>query len=45
MYGEKLLANTVLVDMLMKEIGITTVVLVPQEMPAGYIVVKLGLAK
>jgi hypothetical protein len=41
LYGEKLLANTVLLDVLIKEIGLTTVVLVPQEMPVGYILAKI----
>jgi hypothetical protein len=36
-YGEKVLANAVLLDMLVKELGLTSIVLVPQEMPAGYI--------
>jgi hypothetical protein len=36
-YGEKALANAVLIDTLVKELGLTTIVLVPQEMPAGYI--------
>ena len=40
-YGEKVLANTVLLDTLVKELGLTTVVLVPQEMPAGYILAKI----
>jgi hypothetical protein len=42
LYGEKALANTVLVDTLIKELGLTTVVLVPQEMPAGYILAKVA---
>ena len=41
LYGEKVLANTVLLDTLVKELGLTTVVLVPQEMPAGYILAKI----
>ena len=40
LYGEKALANTVLLDVLIKQLGIDTVVLVPQEMPAGYILAK-----
>ena len=42
LYGEKALANTVLVDTLIKQLGITSVVLVPQEMPAGYILAKIA---
>jgi hypothetical protein len=41
LYGEKALANAVLLDVLIKELGLTTVVLVPQEMPAGYILAKI----
>ena len=41
LYGEKVLANTVLLDTLIKELGLTTIVLVPQEMPAGYILAKI----
>ena len=41
LYGEKALANAVLLDTLVKELGLTTVVLVPQEMPAGYILAKV----
>ena len=37
-YGYKMLAWPALVDLLVKELGITTVVLVPQEMPEGMIV-------
>lgn len=40
-YGEKSLANAVLLDMLTTELGLTTIVLVPQEMPAGYILAKV----
>jgi hypothetical protein len=40
-YGEKVLANAVLFDTLVKELGLTTIVLVPQEMPAGYILAKI----
>lgn len=42
LYGEKALANTVLVDTLIRQLGITTVVLVPQEMPAGFILAKIA---
>jgi hypothetical protein len=42
LYGEKSLANAVLLDTLVKGLGITTVVLVPQEMPAGYILAKVA---
>jgi hypothetical protein len=42
LYGEKALANTVLVDTLVKQLGLTTIVLVPQEMPAGYILAKVA---
>jgi hypothetical protein len=41
LYGEKTLANAVLLDLLARELGVETVVLVPQEMPAGYILFKL----
>lgn len=41
LYGEKLLANTVLLDTLRTELGLTTHVLVPQEMPVGYILAKI----
>jgi hypothetical protein len=41
LYGEKALSNTVLLDMLVKELGLTTIVLVPQEMPAGFILGNL----
>ena len=40
-YGEKALANAVLLDLLVRELGLTTIVLVPQEMPAGYILAKI----
>jgi hypothetical protein len=40
-YGEKVLANAVLFDLLAKELGITQFVMVPQEMPMGYIIAKL----
>ena len=39
-YGEKALANAVLLNLLVTELGLTTIVLVPQEMPAGYILAK-----
>ena len=42
LYGEKALANTVLVDVLVKQLGLTSIALVPQEMPAGYILSKLA---
>ncbi len=42
-YGGKALANAVLLDTLVKELGLTTIVLVPQEMPAGYILAKAAL--
>jgi hypothetical protein len=42
LYGEKSLANAVLLDTLIKELALTTVVLVPQEMPAGYILAKVA---
>jgi hypothetical protein len=41
LYGEKALANAVLVDVLVTELGITSVLLVPQEMPTGYVLGKL----
>jgi len=41
LYGEKVLANAVLLDTLIKQLGLTTVVLVPQEMPAGYILANV----
>jgi hypothetical protein len=41
LYGEKLLANTVLLDTLRTELGLTASVLVPQEMPVGYILAKI----
>lgn len=41
-YGEKALANTVLADTLIEQLGLTAVVLVPQEMPAGYILSKIA---
>jgi hypothetical protein len=42
LYGERVLANAGLVEMLTQELGLTTVVLVPQEMPSGYILAKLA---
>lgn len=41
-YGEKALANAVLLDVVSQELGVKTIVLVPQEMPAGYILFKLA---
>ncbi len=41
LYGEKALVNTVLLDTLVEQLGITTVILVPQEMPAGFIVARI----
>jgi hypothetical protein len=41
LYGEKALANAVLVDLLVTELGLTSVLLVPQEMPTGYVLGKL----
>jgi hypothetical protein len=43
LYGEKALSNAVLLDVLARELGIQTIVLVPQEMPAGYILFRLAL--
>ena len=40
-YGEKALANTVLLDLLVQKLGLSSISLVPQEMPAGYILAKL----
>jgi hypothetical protein len=42
LYGEKALANAVLLDVLAQELGVKTIVLVPQEMPAGYTLFKLA---
>lgn len=41
LYGEKALANATLVDLLVTELGLTNVLLVPQEMPTGYVLTKL----
>jgi hypothetical protein len=41
LYGDKLLANSALIDLLATELGITTAVLVPQELPAGYLLTKI----
>ena len=41
LYGEKALANAALVDLLVTELGLTSIVLVPQEMPTGYVLGKL----
>ena len=43
LYGAKTLANAVLLDVLARELGVKRVVMVPQEMPAGYILYKLAL--
>jgi hypothetical protein len=43
LYGERALANAVLLDVLAQELGVKTIVLVPQEMPAGYILFKLAI--
>ena len=40
LYGDKVLTNTALIDFLVTELGVTTAVLVPQELPAGYILAK-----
>ncbi len=37
-YGEKVLCNTVLLETLANELGVKSVVLVPAEMPNGYII-------
>jgi hypothetical protein len=42
LYGEKTLANAVLLDTLVEELGLTTIIAVPQEMPAGYILAKVA---
>jgi hypothetical protein len=41
-YGEKALANAVLLDTLIEQLGLTTIVAVPQQMPAGYILAKVA---
>jgi hypothetical protein len=41
LYGQKALANAALVDLLIRELGLASLVLVPQEMTMGYIVAKL----
>jgi hypothetical protein len=43
LYGEKTLANAVLLDVLVRELGVKTIVMVPQEMPTGYILYKLAM--
>jgi len=43
LYGAKTLANAVLLDVLARELGVKRIVMVPQEMPAGYILYKLAL--
>ncbi len=40
-YGEKALANAVLLDVLITELGLDQVILVPQEMPMGFIIAKV----
>jgi hypothetical protein len=42
LYGEKALANAVLMDVLMSELGLDAAVIVPQEMPAGFILAKVS---
>lgn len=42
LYGEKALANAGLIDTLIEQLGITSVVLVPQEMPTGFILAKIS---
>jgi hypothetical protein len=42
LYGEKALAVPALLDLLVRELGLATVVLVPQEMPTGYVLSKLN---
>jgi hypothetical protein len=45
LYGEKALANAVLLDVVAQALGVKTIVLVPQEMPAGYILFKLAMGQ
>jgi hypothetical protein len=42
LYGERSLSNAALLELLVRELGLTKVVLVPQEMPAGYILARLS---
>jgi hypothetical protein len=44
-YGNKLLVFPVLARLLEEELGITTIVLVPQEMADGFLIEKLGAAE
>ncbi|HMA91192.1 MAG TPA: hypothetical protein VKP30_00840, partial [Polyangiaceae bacterium] len=41
LYGESALSNAALLDTLVKELGVTAIVGVPQEMPTGYILAKI----
>jgi hypothetical protein len=44
-YGDKLLTNAALIDFLLSELGINNAVLVPQELPAGFILAKMAVAR
>ena len=41
LYGERTLANAALLDLLIRELSLEKVILVPQEMPSGYILSKI----
>lgn len=41
-YGETTLANAALLETLIRELGLTTIIAVPQEMPTGYILARLA---
>jgi hypothetical protein len=45
LYGDKLLTNAALIDELVTELGLSRAVLVPQELPAGYILARMMAAK
>jgi hypothetical protein len=44
LYGDKLLTNAALIDYLVSTLGLSNAVLVPQELPAGYILAKMAAA-
>jgi len=41
LYGDMLMVNSALIDLLATELGLTAAVLVPQELPAGYLLTKI----
>jgi len=45
LYGQKALVVPALVDLLMRELGASRLVTVPQEMTTGHVLTKLGAAR